>query len=306
MIYVLAPKENWICDRIASEWYDYFGEFSTKNILEAEVIWLNAGWCWNHIPQSILSSKKVVCTEHHIVPEKFTQASYDEFMYRDQFVDTYHVPNVHTKSIVEQLTNKPIVVLNYWYDPKKWFPESKEESRLMLGLPKEDFIVSSFQRDSEGDTDRPKLEKGPDIFCEYVENLSSKRKVHVLLGGWRRKYVTKRLQTNGIKYTLIEMASEETLRKMYCASDLYVVGSRHEGGPQALLEAPATMTPIVTTDMGIARQVISENCIINPRESLYIPTESDVELNHTNVLKYSIIEHGMKYMNVFDEVKQNG
>ena len=30
MIYVLAPKENWICDRIASEWYEYFGEFSNE------------------------------------------------------------------------------------------------------------------------------------------------------------------------------------------------------------------------------------------------------------------------------------
>ena len=92
---------------------------------------------------------------------------------------------------------------------------------------------------------------------------------------------------------------------MYCASDLYVVGSRHEGGPQALLEAPATMTPIVTTDMGIARQVNTENCIINPSENLYIPSETDVELNYVNVLKYSIVEHGIKYMNVFDEVIGN-
>ena len=306
MIYVLAPKENWICDRIASEWYSYFGDFSTKNILESKLIWLNAGWCWNHIPQSILSDKKVVCTEHHIVPSKFTQNSYNEFMYRDQFVDLYHVPNSHTREVVEQLTKKPIVTMNYWYDPKKWYPQNKQEARQELKLPHDKFIVSSFQRDSEGDTDKPKLEKGPDIFCDYVEKLSSKKPVHVLLGGWRRKYVTKRLEASGIDYTLIEMASEETLRKMYCASDLYVVGSRHEGGPQALLEAPATMTPIVTTDMGIARQVISENCIINPSENLYIPTQSDVELNYTNVLKYSIIEHGINYMSVFNEVIQNG
>lgn len=305
MIYVLAPRENWICDRIASEWYDYFGEFSTKNILESKLIWLNAGWCWNHIPQELLTEKKVVCTEHHIVPSKFNQNSYNEFMYRDQFVDLYHVPNIHTKGIVSQLTNKPIVVLNYWYDPKKWFPENKEESRQILELPKDDFIVSSFQRDSEGDTDKPKLEKGPDVFCDYVEKLALEKSVHVLLGGWRRKYVMKRLDSSNIKYTLIEMASEETLRKMYCASDLYVVGSRHEGGPQALLEAPATMTPIVTTDMGIARQVITENCIINPSENLYIPSETDVELNYVNVLKYSIVEHGIKYMNVFDEVIGN-
>ena len=168
MIYVLAPKENWICDRIASEWQEYFGEYTTDYLRDADLVWLNAGWCWNHIPQNILESKKDVCTEHHIVPEKFNQSSYNEFLYRDQFIDLYHVPNNHTKEIISQLTKKPIVTLNYWYDPKKWYPENRKESKALLGLPDDAFIVGSFQRDSEGDTDKPKLEKGPDIFCDYV------------------------------------------------------------------------------------------------------------------------------------------
>jgi len=304
-VFALAPKENWICDRIVSEWYEYFGEHSTKNSLEADLIWLNAGWCWNHVPKNELLSKKVVCTEHHIVPEKFGQNSFNEFMYRDQFIDLYHVPNPHTREIVAQLTKKPIEILNYWYDSKKWFPEDRREAKASLDLPGESFIIGSFQRDSEGDTDKPKLEKGPDVFCDYVERLSKQKNVHVLLGGWRRKYVTKRLDSSNIKYTLKELASEETLRKMYCACDLYVVGSRHEGGPQALLEAPATMTPIVTTDMGIARQVITDNCIINPSQNLYIPTETDVEHNYRNVLKYNIEEQGEKYMKLFKKVISN-
>ena len=38
--------------------------------------------------------------------------------------------------------------------------------------------------------------------------------VHVLLGGWRRKYVVKRLEAADY-YTMFELASEDKLRKMY-------------------------------------------------------------------------------------------
>ena len=304
-VYVLAPRENWICDRIASEWYSYFDSCSTHNLSEADVVWLQAGWCWNHIHPEILKSKKVVCTEHHIVPEKFTQASFQEFRFRDQFVDLYHVPNEHTEKVVRQLTDKPVSVLNYWYDSKKWYPEERVECKKELRLPEDKFIVGSFQRDSEGDTDKPKLEKGPDLFCDYIEKINMLKPVHVLLGGWRRKYVVNRLNASGINYTMFELASEDKLRKMYSSCDLYVVASRHEGGPQSLLEAPATMTPIITTDMGIARQVISNNCIVDIEKSVYFPEHIDVELNYASVLKYRIESHGLNYVRLFEEVCEN-
>ena len=72
-IFVLAPNENWICDRIAQEWWENNAEITTPNILEADIIWLLAGWCWNHIPPSMLQSKKVIVTVHHLVPEKMNQ-----------------------------------------------------------------------------------------------------------------------------------------------------------------------------------------------------------------------------------------
>lgn len=305
-IFTLAPRENWICDRIADEWYNQFPKNSTHEPEKADIVWLQAGWCWNHIDQKILKNKKVVCTEHHIVPSKFNKNSLLEFRYRDQFVDAYHVPNVHTENIVNQLTNKPITVLNYWYDSKKWFPGDRKKIKSEIGLSKNSFVVGSFQRDSEGATSRPKLEKGPDLFCDYVERINKSKDVHVLLGGWRRKYVIERLTKVNIPYTMIELAPLDILRKMYISSDLYVVASRQEGGPQALLEAPATLTPIVSTDMGIARQTLTSNCILDIKKDLYFPSEEDVKLNYDNVLKYRIENHGVNYMNYFKEVLENG
>ena len=44
--------------------------------------------------------------------------------------------------------------------------------------------------------------------------------------------------------------------------DLYIVSSRYEGGPRSIFEAGATKTPIISTRVGIAEDIL-------PNESLY-------------------------------------
>ena len=305
-VFVLAPRENWICDRIVSEWYQYFPKVSTKNPIEADVIWMLAGWCWNHLNLDLLRSKKVICTEHHIVPSKFDQQSFNRFKFRDQFVDHYHVPNNHTAEIVRQLTEKPVTVIGYWYDPQKWFPGDRKKARSDLGLDRDKFIIGSFQRDSEGETSNPKLEKGPDLFCNYVEKISKERDVHVLLGGWRRKYVVNRLSDSNIEFTLRELETDDNLRLMYLSCDLYVVSSRQEGGPQALLESPATLTPIVTTNVGISRDTVNNNCIIDIEKDIYYPDDKDVKENSKKIEKFKIQDHGLNYVDFINRIRNNG
>tara|TARA_R110001592_G_scaffold175969_3_gene415375 strand:- start:8161 stop:9090 length:930 start_codon:yes stop_codon:yes gene_type:complete len=307
-IFVLAPKEDWICDRLVSEWYAAFPEFCTKNINDADVIWLLAGWCWNHLPIEILKNKKIIVTEHHIVPEKFTQQKYQNFMIRDQFVDCYHVPNEKTRSLLCQLTNKRIEVISYWYNDKLWYPIDKTKARKELGLPINDYYVGSFQRDTEGsDLKTPKLEKGPDLFCDYLIRNRSKiectNKLHVLLGGWRRQYVEDRLKKAKISYTLFEKTSLDMIRLLYAACDLYVVSSRFEGGPQAIIEAAAMEVPIISTDVGIASTVLSDNCILNIKNDYYCPDDSDVNYALNKVQSLVIKSHGQKFIKLFVEIK---
>ena len=307
-IFVLAPKEDWICDRLVSEWYAAFPEFCTKNINDADVIWLLAGWCWNHLPIEILKNKKIIVTEHHIVPEKFTQQKYQNFMIRDQFVDCYHVPNEKTRSLLCQLTNKRIEVISYWYNDKLWYPIDKTKARKELGLPINDYYVGSFQRETEGsDLKTPKLEKGPDLFCDYLIRNRSKiectNKLHVLLGGWRRQYVEDRLKKAKISYTLFEKTSLDMIRLLYAACDLYVVSSRFEGGPQAIIEAAAMEVPIISTDVGIASTVLSDNCILNIKNDYYCPDDSDVNYALNKVQSLVIKSHGQKFIKLFVEIK---
>jgi glycosyltransferase involved in cell wall biosynthesis len=303
-VFVLAPREDWICDRLAKEWYENFIDYSTNNIYECDIIWLLAGWCWNHIPEDLLKSKKVIVTEHHIVPEKFTQQKFHNFKLRDQFVDCYHVPNSTTENFLKQLTNKKIEVISYWLNNKLWAPIDKDVARKKLNLSKDDFYVGSFQRDTEGsDLKTPKLEKGPDLFCDYlVRNKDKMINLHVLLGGWRRQYVEKRLNEANIKYSLFEKSDIDTIKLLYASCDLYIVSSRYEGGPQSIIEAAAMKIPIISTDVGIANTILSQNCIVNIEKDYYTPNKCDVLYAYEAVNKLSIGNHGNKFIELFKDI----
>lgn len=264
-VFALRPNESWIVDRIVSEWNEGNNNL-VSSIQDADVIWLAADWCWRQVPVQLLSSKKVIATVHHIVPNKFLVQEHHEFIARDLFVNAYHCPNKRTADFIASLTSKPIHIIPYWCNENIWSINSyieKDVQQKELGIPPSKFIIGSFQRDTEGsDLKTPKLEKGPDLFCDAIEKFATQHdNLHILLGGWRRQYVINRLNQAKIPFTYIERGSIATIRRMYWSLDLYLVTSRYEGGPQALLEAASMKVPIVSTPVGIAEQVLDSSSI---------------------------------------------
>ena len=281
-IFVVVAHEKWICDRLAKEWSEFFK--TVDDPYEADIIWIMSPHIWRTVPIKLLK-KKIVCTTiHHITPWKFTKDSFRDFLDRDNFVDCYHVPCEKTKESVKKLTKKQIFVNPFWVNQKLWYHIDKTQARKDLGLAEDEFIVGSFQRDTEGnDLKTPKLEKGPDIFCDMVENLASQKKnLSILLSGFRRQYVINRLKKANIKYYYYEKTDFETLNKLYNSLDLYIVSSRCEGGPQAIVEAAATKTPIVSTDVGLAKAILSDKSIFSPSSSLGTP---DMDYAYNRVLE---------------------
>lgn len=282
-IYVLPPGENWVVDRFVKEWNLYSGSETCHDPKEADVIWLLADWAWKNILHKIsysdLSQKKVVTTVHHIVPEKFSHAEMQDFFARDHITSVYHVYNQRTLDFISKLTKKPIKMIRYWANDVLWNKNiSKESARSLLGLHPESFVIGSFQRDTEGkDLSSPKLEKGPDIFCDFVENCYKSRKdIVILLGGWRRQYVIERLEKARIPFLYKERPEDSVVNEMYRSLDLYVVSARHEGGPQSLIECGLTGVPCISTPVGIAEQVLTANSISSDL-SLAVPSIPNVE-----------------------------
>ncbi len=263
-VWVLRAAENWICDQLADEWQSNNPDMSTSDLDHADVIWLLADWAWRQVPMAALTSRKVVTTVHHIVPEKFDRAARMDFAARDAVTTLYHVYNQRTFDFIRPLTKKDIVLVPYWANANIWKKTNdKVELRRQYGLPEGAYILGSFQRDTEGhDLKSPKLEKGPDLLADamiaYHERLDD---VFVVLGGWRRQYIIGRLEAADVPYTYFERPPQVTVNDLYQTLDLYLVTARHEGGPQALLECGLLGVPVVSRPVGIAEQVLSPHAI---------------------------------------------
>ena len=107
------------------------------------------------------------------------------------------------------------------------------------------------------------MSKGPDQFLKIVKELNLEKPVSVILTGYRRSYLIKELQKENINFYYFEKVSQTQINELYNCLDLYIVSSRVEGGPQAILECAITKTPIISTDVGVAAEILSKESIFN-------------------------------------------
>ena len=299
-IYLNEANESWVVDRFRKEWIENNLDITTENIEEADIVWIIAPWTWKKINKKHLRNKKVVCTIHHIDFEKFNNKEKKNFYKRDKYVDTYHAISTKTEEQIRSLTDKDIETIPFWINQNIFYEiKNKNILRSKFNLNTESFIVGSFQRDTEGkDLVSPKLSKGPDRFIEILIELNKKNKnIEVLLTGKRRDYLIKNLKKNKIPYIYHEMITFEQLNELYNCIDLYIVASRVEGGPQAILECAITKTPIISTDVGIASKILDESSIFTMENfSTAKPSESYA---YKNSIKYKIPEWFDNFENLF-------
>ena len=55
------------------------------------------------------------------------------------------------------------------------------------------------------------------------------------------------------------------MNELYNSLDLYIVGSRVEGGPQSIMECALIKVPIISTDVGIASQILNKSSIFDEK-----------------------------------------
>ena len=288
-IYLNKLNENWIVDRFRHEWYSNNPSFSTRNIYRSDLIWLIAPWNWKNVNPRQLTKRKVLCSIHHIDEDKYDILESNNFAERDEYVDQYHVISNKTAEQVAKLTDKKITKLPFWLNTNIWFEISEKKLlREKYNLNESDYIIGSFQRDSEGhDPKKPKLSKGPDRLIEILIDLKkSKKNLHVVLTGLRRDYIVNQLVKNNIKYSYFKMKDFKEINELYNCLDLYIVSSRYEGGPQAILECGVTRTPIISTDVGIASEILSSTSIFDMNN--FQKATPNIEYAYNNSIKYEM------------------
>lgn len=196
----------------------------------------------------------------------------------DELMDrVYHALCAHHDKIARvQVTHTEMrdVALGTGIDPAKvflipigvnlgFFPlrteEQKRTRREALGIPQTAFVVGSFQKDGTGWEGglEPKLVKGPDVFLSTIRLLKKNiPELYVLLTGPSRGYVQRGLEEMGVPYKHAYYRHYPEVAGMFAALDLYIVASRQEGGPKAVLESMASGVPLVTTRVGQAMDLV--------------------------------------------------
>ena len=305
-IFLSKINESWIVDRMRSDWYEHNDKISTENIISSNIIWIISPWLWKKIPKRYLKTKNVVCSIYHIDFETFGKKERSEFFERDKYVDFYHVISLKTKEQLQTLTEKEIVSIPLWVNQNNWFHiEKKDNLRKEFNLNESDYLIGSYQRDTEGhDLISPKLIKGPDIFLKIVEEIcNSNKNAKVVLAGNRRNYLIKNFENKSIPYVYFEMVDLPTLNKLYNILDIYIVSSRVEGGPQAIVECALTKTPIVSTDVGVASEILhSESIFVEGEFKTAVP---NVDYAYKNSQKYKIPEGMNDYVKMFKDHYEN-
>lgn len=267
-VYVHGANEEWIIDNLKEEWcrFNLDGGRVVNTPEEADTIWLIAPYKWKDIDFKLLNERRVVTTIHHINKSKI-DGYLKLFSELDKFTNTYHVIDNATEVLLSEYVKGEIVYAPFWVDNEKWFSVKIEGLRERCGLPEDKFLIGSFQRDTEGasiDNGKfePKLEKGPDRFVKIVEMLWNKNKdVEVVLTGYRRQYVCKELERIGVKYYYFEKVDSKLINTLYNCLDLYIISSRVEGGPRAVVECATIGVPVISTDVGIVSEVLDQNSI---------------------------------------------
>jgi len=137
--------------------------------------------------------------------------------------------------------------------------ESRRAARAKYGIPESAVTVGSFQKDGSGwgEGMEPKLIKGPDVFVKTIRILKDRiPELFVVLSGPARGYVKKNLNEMGVPYKHLFLDEYPEIGKLFQTLDLYIIASRDEGGPKAILESMASGVPLVTTRVGQAVDLV--------------------------------------------------
>jgi hypothetical protein len=132
-------------------------------------------------------------------------------------------------------------------------------------------LIGSFQRDSLGsDLMQQKWQKNPELLIQILKKVE-KDQFMLLLAGPRRHYVIRRCIEEHIPYLYIgddsfvlqgkddyprNILSADKMNLLYNLIDIYLISSKSEGGPKAILEAGLAKTLVLSTRVGFASDIL--------------------------------------------------
>jgi len=256
---------------------------------------------------NISLSNKIILTIFHF--DLTDSSRIERLLKKIEKIDLIHTSCSMTKEqlITSGVSKEKIVVVPLGVDLsafKAIDKNQKKEIRKSLDLPQNRIVIGSFQKDGNGWEAglQPKTIKGPDVFCDVIEKISKHHPVHVLLTGPARGYVVERLKKAKISYTYRYLSNYLDVVKFYQALDLYIIASRVEGGPKAVLESMACGVPFVSTKVGMVPDVVNDgkNGLVADVEDVSAIARNACRLIEKNNLRRKIIKQALCDVQKYD------
>lgn len=241
----------------------------------------------------------------------------DDFIKINPFIKAWISPSYKQKV---QFDKKNILsyYLPFFVDTNifRHIPWAKQELIRFLEIPAEFFsdriIIGSFQRDSLGsDLSIPKWQKGPELLMELLDELP-KDKFLLFLAGPRRHYLINECKKRNIPYyyfgietveddIALNSISLDLMPYLYNLIDIYLVTSKTEGGPKAVLESILCKTFIMSTNVGLALDFVDKDFVFNniddfKRELNNYVTNFTSFHSHKNTLTSFCLERAQKVL----------
>jgi len=278
-------KVGWVLDteyKHTEMFLRKLGYTTSSNFLTANVVhsvWWNALLSTKFYP---LRWKKIIAFATNEI-----DVNGSEFLKAKRFVDLWIAPS----NMMSQRLKQAGVDVKYqpFYADERTFhkvDKSKEEIAQELGISygwiRDKLVIGSFQRDSLGaDLSKPKWQKGPELLIDILSKLP-KTKFILLLGGPRRHWIINQCRELSIPYFYygeepkglkddikLNTSDKQIMNKLYNLTDLYIVSSKSEGGPKAVLESAFTETMILSTNVGLAPDFLNPWCIYRTVEQAH-------------------------------------
>jgi glycosyltransferase involved in cell wall biosynthesis len=205
---------------------------------------------------------------YHKWPDYMTQGFCDIFVSISDAVKESHVKR-------GKLSQNKIVVIPNGTDLDKFHKARfKDIGKKTLGLPDDKIIITTIANIRHA--------KGHDFYVKVIEKFFKRLEdiQFVWTGeGLLKSTITHKIKELGISDKITMLGRVNDVRPILANSDIFVLPSREEGMPRALMEAMSMSLPCVATDVGGVREVVEEEV------SGFISDFGDVECFGENILK---------------------
>lgn len=273
VFFTSGDKHGWAIDEDLRHLREALaGTVAESSLGAAEVIHSPYWRMLEHHPADLLRERFIIANADN-PPYFYLKES--EFALGQQHVDLWVARSQEAYRQFQSL-GLAVEYVPYAVDTKIFFPvpEQRAALREKYGTPAHAYVIANFHRDTEGgDLRVPKAQKAPELMLQALLQVrESGRLFHVLLAGPRRHWLRRRLREEGIPFTFVgqevesddfgvNILSRSTLNELYAASDLYIVPSRWEGGPQSVMEAAACRCKTLSTPVGLAWDILEPVCL---------------------------------------------